>query len=295
MSIVKIHTVNDYARQVGAEALHPLVSVVHYDELPEVRHRVNSYDIYALFLNEGDLPELTYGTMRYNMQPHTLMCVAPGQIGGSEAEPSKASGWALLFDPALLQSTPMARQLQQFNFFYYSTSEPLLMNDDEWQRIVMLLCLIRDELRTNSFSEHLLPIVRSALILLLEYCQSFYSRQQKLQSNGQSGVLQRLENLLNDYYARHLQDQNSLPTVRYCAQELCLSAGYFGDLIRTATGENATTYLRRFVLNRANELLLSGKSISETAYNLGFQYPAHFTRIYKQHFGITPTDFLRQH
>lgn len=284
---------NDYARYIGAPMLHPLVSIIHYDELTTLRHSLNSYDVYGMFLNDGVLPELTYGTVQYNMPQHTLMCVAPGQIGGKTdtGEIIQASGWAILFDPELLHKTFLGKQMSRYRFFSYNVSEPLLMTDEERQVMVDCLEHIRTELRAHCDEEHQLPIIASWLSLLLESCLRFYSRQFKIQSTGEHGLLHRLEDLLNTYYTQGQQLQNGLPTVRYCASQLCLSAGYFGDLMRETTGMTAINYIHRFVILRANEQLRSGKSISETAYALGFQNPAHFSRTYKKIAGISPSAF----
>ena len=284
---------NDYARYIGAPVLHPLVSIIYYDELTTLRHSLNSYDVYGMFLNDGVLPELTYGTVQYNMPQHTLMCVAPGQIGGKTdtGEIIQASGWAILFDPELLHKTFLGKQMSRYRFFSYNVSEPLLMTDEERQVMVDCLEHIRTELRAHCDEEHQLPIIASWLSLLLESCLRFYSRQFKIQSTGEHGLLHRLEDLLNTYYTQGQQLQNGLPTVRYCASQLCLSAGYFGDLMRETTGMTAINYIHRFVILRANEQLRSGKSISETAYALGFQNPAHFSRTYKKIAGISPSAF----
>ena len=291
--ILRIRNVNDYARYIGAPVLHPLVSIIHYDELTTLRHSLNSYDVYGMFLNDGVLPELTYGTVQYNMPQHTLMCVAPGQIGGKTdtGEIIQASGWAILFDPELLHKTFLGKQMSRYRFFSYNVSEPLLMTDEERQVMVDCLEHIRTELRAHCDEEHQLPIIASWLSLLLESCLRFYSRQFKMQSTGEHGLLHRLEDLLNTYYTQGQQLQNGLPTVRYCASQLCLSAGYFGDLMRETTGMTAINYIHRFVILRANEQLRSGKSISETAYALGFQNPAHFSRTYKKIAGISPSAF----
>lgn len=291
--ILRVRNVNDYARYVGAPILHPFVSIIHYDELTTLRHSLNSYDVYGMFLNDGVLPELTYGTVQYNMPQHTLMCVAPGQIGGKNdtGEIIQASGWAILFDPELLHKTFLGKQMTRYRFFSYNVSEPLLMTDDERQVMVDCLEHMRTELHAHCDEEHQLPIIASWLSLLLESCLRFYSRQFKMQSSGEYGLLHRLEAVLAGYYDRKMQLQDGLPTVRYCAAQLCLSAGYFGDLMRETTGMTAIGYIHRFIIHRANELLRSGKSISETAYELGFQNPAHFSRTYKKIAGISPSAF----
>ncbi|MDY6346930.1 MAG: helix-turn-helix domain-containing protein, partial [Bacteroidales bacterium] len=150
---------------------------------------------------------------------------------------------------------------------------------------------LRTELSTQSDDEHLLPIIASWLSLLLEYCLRFYARQFKVQSGGEKGLLHRLENVLENYYTQQLQLELGLPTVRYCASQLCLSAGYFGDLVREATGDTAIAFIHRFVIHRANELLRAGSNVSNVAYDLGFQSPSHFSRLYKQVCGIPPSAY----
>lgn len=298
--ILHIRSVNDYARYIGAPVLHELVSVIHYDELTAMRHSLNSYEVYAMFLNDGELPELTYGTVQYTMPQHTLMCVSPGQIGGTTdtGEIVHASGWALLFDPKLLHDTFLGRQMSRYRFFSYNTSEPLLMTEEERGILVDCLEHLRKELKasnsqtsSNSEASNALNLSASWLSLILEYCLRFYSRQFKMQSTGEKGLLHRLETVLDNYYAHGLQTEKGLPTVSYCASQLCLSAGYFGDLVREATGNTAIGFIHEFVIRRANERLRAGDSISSTAYDLGFQTPSHFSRVYKKVTGIPPSEY----
>ena len=294
--ILHIRSVNDYARYISAPELHPLVSVIHYDELTAMRHSLNSYEVYAMFLNDGELPELTYGTLQYNMPQHTLMCVAPGQIGGKEDadEIIHAKGWALLFDPKLLHDTFLGKQMNRYRFFSYNTSEPLLMTEEE--RGILVDCL--EHLRASFVhstsvlrTSNDLSLVASWLSLILEYCLRFYSRQFKMQSTGEKGLLHRLETVLDTYYDRGLQAEQGLPSVSYCASQLCLSAGYFGDLIHEATGDTATAFIHRYIIRRANELLRTGDSVSTVAYELGFQTPSHFSRVYKKVSGFPPSAY----
>ncbi|MBQ7663616.1 MAG: AraC family transcriptional regulator, partial [Bacteroidaceae bacterium] len=135
----------------------------------------------------------------------------------------------------------------------------------------------------------------SQIELVLEYVSRYYALQlSKSATSTNSDLLTRFENLLQHYYDDGTQRTLGLPTVKYCAQELFLSPNYFGDLIRELTGKSATSYIRRFIMHRAQTLLLSGSTISETSDLLGFEYPQHFTRVFKKHFGLTPSEFLRK-
>ena len=292
--ILRVRSVNDYARYIGAPVLHPLVSVVHYDELEHCRHSLNNYDVYALFIGDEELEDLSYGQLQYDLHRHALMCVAPGQIGGKAdtGEEIQTKGWALLFDTELLRGTELGRRMPDYTYFTYSVSEALLMTDEQRLSIVNLLEQIRQELFKEE-DAHTLRIVSSQIAHMLELIARYYAVQLSTSVRStNSDLLSRLENLLHDYYVDSLQHQHGLPTVKYCAQQLFLSPNYFGDLILTLTGDTATSHIRRFLMQRAQQILLSGATVSETAESLGFEYPQHFTRLFKKHFGVTPSEFI---
>ena len=296
--VLRVHNVNDYARYIGAPELHPLVSVIHYDELEHCRHSLNNYDVYGMFIGDETLEELTYGLTTYDLHRHALMCVAPGQIGGKAdtGEEIHTKGWALLFDPELLHGTDLERRMSAYTYFSYNTNEALLLSAEQRQTIVNLFEEIRSELLHSSqqpSDEHCRHILVHRLALVLEYVARFYEMQLATPTRENADLLTRFENLLTRYYRDGLQRAHGLPTVRYCAQELFLSPNYFGDLIRQLTGDTASGIIRRFIMLRAKELLVSGMPITETAEQLGFDYPQHFTRQFKNHFGITPTAFLK--
>ena len=293
--ILNVHSVNDYAEYIGAPVLHPLVSVIHYDELEHCRHSLNRYDVYGIFLGDEVTEGLTYGLLNYDLAQSALMCVAPGQIGGraDTGEEIQAKGWALLFAPELLHGTDLGRRMSGYTYFSYNTSEALMMTVEERNIYVSLLEQIRTELTSGSDDEHTLQIVISYLHLALEYIARFYARQLSTSTQKTADLLLRFENLLRRYYDEGVYKQQGLPTVKYCAEQLFLSPNYFGDLIRQLTGESAKQTIRRFLMQRARALLISGSTVTETADQLGFEHPQHFTRQFKTHFGVTPTEFLK--
>jgi AraC-like DNA-binding protein len=297
--ILKVHSVNDYARYIGAEELHPLISVIHYDELEHCRHSLNNYDVYGIFIADVRLDSLTYGLVNYDLHRHALMCVAPGQIGGKtdEGEEIQTQGWALLFDPALLSGTELAHRMSAYTYFSYNTSEALLMSEEERGIIVGLFERIRTELMeqreqsdacTDSAESRQKStegqqkgdaeprILVAYLTLVLEYIARFYNRQLSTSTKETVDLLSRFETLLTQYYDRQVYQSQGLPSVKYCAQELFLSPNYFGDLIRQMTGDSASNHIRRFLMQRAQMLLTSGHTIGETSDLLGFEYPQHF-------------------
>ena len=294
--ILKVHHVGDYARYLRAEELHPLVSVIHYDEIGLMHHSLNRYDVYGMFIADEQLEQLTYGMMQYTLDRHALMCVSPGEIGGKTdtGEEIQTHGWALLFDPELLHGTELQKRMASYTYFNYNTSEALLMSDSEHTIITGLMAQIREALRMRLDETATRRIVVSLLSAILEYCASFYARQLSTPTQESDNLLLRFEKLLQSYFDKGMQRRLGLPSVKYCAQELFLSPNYFGDLIRERTGLSATLTIRRFVIARAKSLLRSGSTITETADMLGFEYPQHFTRLFKQETGLTPSAYQKQ-
>lgn len=294
--ILKVHNVNDYARYIGAPELHPLVSVIHYDELEHCRHSLNNYDVFGMFIADETLENLSYGQIQYDMHRHALMCVAPGQIGGKTdtGEEIHTKGWALLFDAELLHGTDLERRMSQYTYFSYNTNEALLMSDLQRLSIVTLLESVRSELTSGSDDAHTLHIVVAYLSLILEHVARFYAQQLSSSAPVNADLLTRFETLLHRYYEEKTYRQLGLPTVRYCAQELFLSPNYFGDLIKQLTDDTASNIIRRFVMQRARQLLISGSTVTETSDQLGFEYPQHFTRMFKKFFNISPSQYLKK-
>lgn len=292
--ILKVHNVNDYARYIGALVLHPLVSVIHYDELKHCRHSLNNYDVYGIFIADETLQELVYGLTTYDLHRHALMCVAPGQIGGKAdtGEEIQTKGWALLFDPELLHGTDLERQMNGYTYFSYNTNEALLMTDAQRHTIVTLLEALRQELSNDD--QHTRPIITALLQLVLEHIARFYARQLSSEATRSNDLLTRFENLLGRYYSDGTYRDQGLPTVKYCAQGLFLSPNYFGDLVKEITGDTAGNTIRRFVMKRAQQLLFAGCTVSQAADQLGFEYPQHFTRMFKKCYGMSPSDYIKQ-
>lgn len=290
--ILKVHNVNDYAHYIGAPVLHPLVSVIHYDELEHCRHSLNNYDVYGIFIGDETLEELTYGLTTYDLRRHALMCVAPGQIGGKAdtGEEIQTKGWALLFDPELIHGTDLEHRMPSYTYFSYNTNEALLMTAEQRLTIVNLLETLRKELPDADGQTPY--IIVAYLQLILEYIARYYASQLSSQVQSSSDLLTRFENLLKRYYEEGQQLTYGLPSVKYCAQELFLSPNYFGDLIKQMTDDTAGNIIRRFVMQQAQKLLISGVGITSTAEQLGFEYPQHFTRMFKKHFGVSPSQYL---
>ena len=293
-NILKVDSPNDYARFVDAPVLHPLISIIHYDELAPFRHSLNNYGVYGLFIQRQFPYNLSYGMRKLQVSDGSIIAVEPGQIGGLEDNGERISlcGWVLLWSPELLHGSELERQIDRYQFFSYFFDGSLHMEPDEWLCITQLLVQMRQELTSHEDSPSLRNVLLGYLRLILEYCNRIYLRQLSDEDKDNSDLLKRFHNLLQTYFRENRQLLHGLPTVAYCASELAYSSRYFGDIIHKATGGTAIGYIHNYVINQAKSLLMNGHNISETSRLLGFDFPHHFTRLFKRMTGITPSEFL---
>ena len=292
----KIHhleSVAEYNAMLGVETLHPLVSVVDLSEAHPMRHFRQTYGFYAVFLKEIKCGDMIYGRHYYDYQEGTLVFIAPGQVVGIEdnGEVFQPKGWALLFHPDLIRGTSLGRSMDEYTFFSYEANEALHLSEQE--RLVVLECLqnITGELN-HAIDKHSRRLIVSNIELLLNYSIRFYERQFITRSEVNKDALSRFERLLNDYFKGDTPQRDGVPSVRWCAEQLHLSANYFGDLIKKETGKSAQEYIQLKVIDIAKERIFDAtKSISEIAYELGFRYPQHFTRLFKKCVGMSPNEY----
>ena len=293
--ILKVRNVNDYSSYLGYDSPHPLVCVIDYAEVSPIRHSLNNYSVYGLFLRDDANVDLDYGCGKYDYNKGTLLCVAPGQVGGKEdnGETVSITGWALLFHPDLLHGFPLEKHIRDYSFFDYRINEALHMTDEEHDIMVSLMRQIREELgKKPDELQH--AILVSYIELALNFCQRFYNRQFITRKIENSDILVRFNSLLRDYFEENLQLTHGLPTVQYCADKLCMSPNYFGDVIKKTTGDTASNHIRRFVIQLAKNGLAAGESITQVSDRLGFEYSQHFSRLFKKYEGTTPSEYCRR-
>lgn len=290
--IQKVKNVSDYSHYVGAASYHPLVCAIDFAEVSPVHHSLNNYSVYGIFFHDEADIDLEYGCGKYDYKKGTVICVAPGQIGGKEdnGELVNLTGWALLFHPDLLHGTSLEKTIKEYSFFDYRINEALHMTDEEHDILVSLMRQIRNE------TERKHDAVQDAIIvnyigLILNFCQRFYNRQFLTRKLENTDMLMKFNSLLRDYFDENRQLSIGLPTVQYCADKLCMSANYFGDMIKKTTGDTAGNYIRQFIIQRAKNELTTGISIAQVAYALRFEYPQHLSKMFKKQTGMTPTEY----
>lgn len=278
---------------LGVETQHPQVSVIDLSKAKPMRHMRHTFSFYVIFLKDEKNCDLIYGRQRYDYQKGSVVCLAPGQVIGIDdtGEEFHPKGYALCFHPDLIHGTNLGRSIKEYTFFSYEVNEALHLSERE--RMIFIDCLIKiqEELQ-HSIDRLSKRLIANNIELLLNYCLRFYERQFITRQNVNRDILTRFETLLDNYYTGDNALQEGVPTVKYCADKLCLSPNYFGDLIKKETGKTALEWIQNKIISIAKErLLLPSDSISQIAYSLGFQYPQHFTRVFKRMTGMTPNEY----
>ncbi|MGN6803397.1 MAG: helix-turn-helix domain-containing protein [Ginsengibacter sp.] len=291
--IIRFETISDYNAFNNNETLHPLVNVV---DLSKANPRQGSrmyFGFYTVFLKDVKCGDLIYGRHTYDYQEGTLVFLAPGQVAGvnSNGETYQPKGYALVFHPDLIHGTSLGKHMQEYNFFSYQSNEALHLSERERKIIFDCFSKIEYELE-HAIDAHSKRLIVSNIELFLNYCTRFYDRQFITRDNVHKGILEKFETFLNDYFETGKSETNGVPSVADCAKELNLSPGYFGDLVKKETGKTAQEYIQSKVIDVAKEKIFDvNKSVSQIAYELGFKYPQHFTRLFKQHVGQSPITY----
>jgi AraC-like DNA-binding protein len=200
-------------------------------------------------------------------------------------------GWALAFHPDFIKGTSLGRKIHDYRFFHYDVTEALHISARERQIVLDCFSKIREELE-RGIDKHSQTLIISNIELFLNYCVRFYDRQFITREPVNRDIMMRFEHLLREYYLSGLPQTEGLPSVAYFANKLNLSSNYFGDLIKKQTGITALEYIQATIIDFSKEKLLDrSKSISEIAFELGYKYPQHFTRLFKQRVGMSPQEY----
>lgn len=295
--IKNINSIEQYNEYFGVETLHPLVTVIEGNKGKPLHYCLKRFNFFSIVLKDTTCGVLKYGRSIYDYQKGTLLFTAPGQVMGSEDDGllHQPEGWALAFHPELLRGTLLADIMNQYSYFSYNANEALHLSENERNIIVDCMQKIREELMIPT-DKHSKALIVDNIKLFLDNCIRFYDRQFIMRENLNSDLLARFELLLNNYFNSQLPLTQGLPTVKYCADQLCLSTNYFSDLLKKETGLSANKHIQQRILDTAmNRLAGSNKPISEISYEIGFQYPQHFARWFKLHKGITPDEYRKKY
>lgn len=291
--LLRFNTISEYNAFNNNATKHPLVSVVDFSKAAPRQGSRTYFGFYTVILKDVKCGDLVYGRNTYDYQEGTLVFMAPGQVAGvnSNGEAFQPKGWGLVFHTDFIHGTTLGRHIQDYSFFSYQSNEALHLSEHE--RNIVLDCFSKIDYELNqSIDKHSKTLIANNIELFLNYCMRFYDRQFITRDHVHKGILEKFENLLNGYFASDKPQSLGLPSVAWCADQVHLSPNYFGDLVKRETGRPAQDYIQAKLMDVAKEKIFDrNKSVSEVAYELGFKYPQHFTRLFKQRVGQTPNEY----
>lgn len=291
--IVRLENVSAYNKMRGVKTLHPLITVIDLAKAEAMPAMSFNFGLYAIYLKELNCGELKYGRGNYDFQEGTLVFVAPGQVLGVQPgiKTFEPKGWAMLFHPELVKGTSLGSRMSEYSFFSYSVNEALHLSEHERQIVLDCFLNIKYEME-RSIDQHSKMLITSNIELLLNYCIRFYDRQFISRASANKGVLERFELLMSNYLSSDNPQLIGLPSVGYFADKVNLSPKYFGDLIKRETGISAQESIQYQVIDMAKEKISDrNKPLSEIAYELGFKYPQHFSRMFRKNVGLSPLEY----
>ena len=293
-SIIDIESIGDLHDLVQySRPRHPLVSVIDHTDFYAKRPKDNAFYRFGFYTISCKKFEglLSYGKSRYDFKDGSLMFTAPGQVIGAGPDVKVDEGWALFIHPDLLHGTSLDNKMQLYSFFHYEVNEALHISEEESRIIKDCVDKIAREY-TQSIDKHTQSVIVSSIELLLNYCNRFYDRQFYTRAKVNADIVQRFERLLKDYFNQSDLTEAGMPAVTYFSSRLNLSASYLSDLLQKFTGKSTMEHIHLELVEKAKSLLWGTEnSISEIAYELGFEYASHFTKIFKAKTGKSPKEY----
>lgn len=294
--IIQLQHITDLNTLLQCKTKHPLVAVVDFsktDEYIEEGTRLSAH-FYTIMFKNYCSNLLRYGRQSYDFQEGSLLCIGPHQVLTMDAEIEKKEnmlGWGLFFHPDLLRGTSLGEKMHTYSFFSYDTSEALHLSDKEKQTLLDCVQHIETELQEN-IDSHSQNLIVTNIELLLNYCARYYGRQFITRTHSNSHTVSEVTKILQHYFkSDHLREQG-LPSVKYIADQVHLSANYLSDLLKKETGMNTQDHIHYALIEEAKTILIqTHQSVGEIAYHLGFEYPQYFSKLFKQKTGFTPVEY----
>lgn len=292
---VDIESISDLHKFYGyAKPKHPLITLIDLTQINTDNRPKDGtlyrLGFYSIFFKTGK-GMLKYGKSHYDFDEGSLMFTAPYQVISPNVDLSLEEGWGLFFHPDILSRNELGSRISGYSFFQYDSNESLHISDEEKKLIKACLENIKREYSQN-IDKHTLQLIISNIELLLNYCNRFYDRQFFTRAKVSNDIVQRFEKSLKEYFAQDTLIKAGLPDVKYFAAKLNLSANYLSDLLNKYTGKTTQEHIHLQLIDKAKSLLWGSEmSISEIAYELGFEHPSHFTKLFKSKIGQAPKAF----
>jgi len=294
----RIKTISEFHRLKGLpKPEHPLISVINVESLQRFSGNEPEsfvFDFYSISLKRNCNAKFRYGQQLYDFDEGIMFFIAPNQVFGIEPgndETLKRSGWMLLIHPDFLWNTPLAKTIKQYEYFDYSVNETLFLSEKEETTVINIIRNIEQEYHSNidKFSQ---SVIIAQLELLLTYAERFYERQFITRKISSHQILNRLEDMLNEYFNNDDLIKKGLPTVQHIAEALNVSPNYLSGLLKVLTGQSTQQHIHDRLIAKAKEKLsTTGLSVSEIAYELGFEHPQSFSKLFKTKTNLSPLEF----
>jgi AraC family transcriptional activator of pobA len=294
LKVSKIETITDIHRMLGIPGPgHPMISLLETSQMVNLCQFPVSYIVgfYKITFVTKMAGKFKYGQGYYDFDEGSLMFTAPNQVVGQIEGYTENEGVSLFIHPDFLQGYPLAAKIKHFGFFSYASNEALHLSEQEKATMLAIYNIIREELnsRIDDFSHE---VIIAQVDLLLSYAKRFYKRQFLTRQVAANDLLQQLERLLNKYFEDEKAVDNGMPTVQYLAEALNFTPNYLSDMLRSLTGMNAQQHIHQKLIERSKELLsTTNLTISEVAYQLGFEHPQSFSRLFKIKTNTSPLQF----
>ena len=293
-NIKKINSIKELHSFLGLPSpLNPLITIIDHSKTTSNNHSQNkklNLDFYNISIKKSFKGQLKYGKKNYDFDEGTMSFIAPNQIIAIDNEEDKNNdGWSLIFHPDLIRQYPLGKAIKSYGFFSYEINEALHLSNDEEITIEMIIGNIQNEMnsRIDNFSQ---DVIVSNLELLLSYCNRFYSRQFITRKMATNDLLTNFENILDKHFANN--SDLTLPTVEKLATDLNISTSYLSDMLRSLTGRNTQQHIHEKLIEKAKEILTTTNfTVSEIAYQLGFEYPQSFSKLFKSKTNLTPLEY----
>lgn len=272
---------------------HPLISVIDYAAMDYPTEGTQSFvfDFYTISLKRG-VGKMKYGQQQYDFDEGVMYFLSPGQVLTIEPNPSgneQRSGWIMKVHPDLLWHTPLAKTIDQYEFFDYAVHEALFLSDKEEEVLNGIVANIKQEYG-NNIDQFSAQIIVSQIETLLNYANRFYQRQFITRAKSSHQLLEKMESLLNHYFNDHAN--MGLPSVQYLSEQLHVSKGYLAAMLKSLTGLNTQQHIHEKLIEKAKEKLATTQlTVSEIAYELGFEHPQSFSKLFKSKTNQSPLEF----
>lgn len=295
--IMRIESISQLHEMIGCEKpRHPMITLIEPSmiktEVPVIRRQITT-NFYTISLKNGHECKIKYGRQNYDFQEGTLMFLAPEQVIEpiTESESSEFDGWVLIFHPELIRKSSLGKKMNEYTFFSYDSHEALHLSEQERKTVTGIVEAIRHEYSQN-IDLYSQDLIISNLELMLNHCNRFYGRQFITRANVYKDVVIRFEAFLKDYFDSGKTESQGLPDVKFCAEAMGYSTNYLSDLLKKETGKSTQEHIHYYLIEKAKNMLLGTEEpVNRIASSLGFEYPQHFSKLFKNKTGVSPAEY----